>query len=258
MTLEKTPRRWSRRTKVWDIPNWINLKWISRHKTLLNIGVNNFSDSNQEAFGRPYWHFIGPYPKEWMDSSQTCFCFSSIRILPPKALWFACPPIVSLQTFVHWRQEVRDLHVRSAEIFAGWGKRWGSSDVEWAENSASRESHFTLGNVTQRSSEDFEVGEIIFIHQDRWVKKNMLNMESCSARCLSRTVLFFYYNHCIMHGHFSRTCPRQWFTTKHTQQLLESVLDFPGNWQPPFSPRKVRVLEVETFPNINAAPKEKS
>ena len=44
---------------------------------------------------------------------------------------------------------------------------------------------------TQNSSEDFEVGEIISF--TKMGEIGMLNMESCSARCLSRTVLFFYY-----------------------------------------------------------------
>ena len=39
---------------------------------------------------------------------------------------------------------------------------------------------------TQRSSEDFEVGEIISF--TKMGEIGMLNMESCSARCLSRNV----------------------------------------------------------------------
>ena len=105
--------------------------------------------------------------------------------------------------------------------FSQDGGKVGCRDDELAEISASGESHFTLGKPTQRSSEDFEVGEIISF--TKMGEIGMLNMESCSARCLSRTVLFFYYNHCIV------TFPDLSMTmvfTKHNKQLLQSATTF--------------------------------
>lgn len=191
MTLEKKPRRWSRRTKVWDRPNWINLKWISRRKTLLNLGVNNFSDSNQEAFGRPYWHFIGPYPKEWMDSSQFLFLLFFHQDSPTPRRWLSlAPPLFPCRRLSIGGKKYGTFMSEVPKFSQDGGFCWGNAARSSWQNI---QLHFTLGNVTQRSSEDFEVGEIIFIHQDRWVRRETCWTWSHVLQDVCLVLHFFFY-----------------------------------------------------------------
>ena len=78
-----------------------------------------------------YWP-LPPLPQR-MDGFPNMFLFFFHQDSPPQGADIRLPPVVSLQTFVHWWQEVRDLHVRSAEIFAGWGEKLDSGMISWMQ-----------------------------------------------------------------------------------------------------------------------------